>query len=194
MVNAESTSRVSEYPVPQSFMEAEAGPSSLQAVEPVDAFADIQTAQGKLPPAIQPDEPELPSRMARSCANQGQLREALEWCEKAIAADKMNPSHHYLLATILQEQGQHDIAIRSLMRALYLDPDFVLAHFALGNLHQSQGRYREAQRYFGNVLLLLRNHSPDETLPEADGLTAGRLAEIATSLLESLPQPMEAST
>jgi len=25
------------------------------------------------------------------------------------------------------------------MRALYLDPDFVLAHFALGNLHQSLG-------------------------------------------------------
>ncbi|MGB9092803.1 MAG: tetratricopeptide repeat protein [Gallionella sp.] len=75
------------------------------------------------------------------------------------------------------------------MRAHYLDPDFVLAHFALGNLHQSQGRYREARRYFGNVLLLLRrNHLPDEILPEADGLTAGRLAEIAKSLLASLPQ------
>lgn len=125
---------------------------------------------------------------ARNCANQGRLDEAVEWCEKAIAADKMNPSHHYLLATILQEQGQHDIAIRSLMRALYLDPDFVLAHFALGNLHQSQERYREAQRYFGNVLLLLRNHPPDETLLEADGLTAGRLAEIVSSLQASFPQ------
>jgi chemotaxis protein methyltransferase CheR len=126
--------------------------------------------------------------MARSCANQGRLDEALAWCEKAIAADKMNPAHHYLLATILQEQGQHDTAIRSLIRALYLEPAFVLAHFALGNLHQSQGRYREAQRYFGNVLLLLRHHPQDEILPEADGLTAGRLAEIVASLLESLPQ------
>jgi chemotaxis protein methyltransferase CheR len=65
---------------------------------------------------------------------------------------------------------------------------FVLAHFALGNLHQSQGRYREAERYFGNVLLLLRRHPQDEILPEADGLTAGRLVEIVTSLLASLPQ------
>jgi len=38
------------------------------------------------------------------------------------------------------------------------------------------------------VLLLSRRHSPDETLPEADGLTAGRLVEIASALLESLPQ------
>ena len=140
-------------------------------------------------PAAQPDKRETPSIMARDCANQGRLGEALEWCEKAIIADKMNPAHHYLLATVLQEQGQHDIAIQSLMRVLYLDPDFVLAHFALGNLHQSQGRYRQAQRYFENTLLLLRRHPPDETLPEADGLTAERLAEIVTALLESMPQP-----
>ena len=138
--------------------------------------------------AAQPDEREIPSLMTRNCANQGRLDEALEWCERAIAADKLNPTHHYLLATILQEQGRHDTAIQSLMRALYLDPDFVLAHFALGNLHQSQRRYRQAQRYFENTLLLLRRHPPEETLPQADGLTAGRLAEIASALLESLPQ------
>lgn len=195
MANAESKmqnpkSRISEYQVPQSFRETEAAPPSLPVTqtEPVVAVADIHVAQADQLPAPQPDERELPSRMARNCANQGRLDEALKWCEKAIAADKLNPAHQYLLATILQEQGRHDTAIQSLMRALYLDPDFVLAHFALGNLHQSQGRYRQAQRHFENVLALLRKHPPDETLPEADGLTAGRLAEIVTSLLESLPQ------
>jgi chemotaxis protein methyltransferase CheR len=141
---------------------------------------------------VQPDEQEAPSRMARRYANQGSLSEALEWCNKAIAADKMNLSHHYLLATILQEQGQHDVAIKSLMRALYLDPEFVLAHFSLGNLHQSQGHYGEAQRHYGNVQLLLRKHPQDEMLLEADGLTAGRLAEIVTALQASLPQPAAA--
>lgn len=187
--------RVGERQVPQSFWETEAVPPlvPIAQTEPVVAAAYIRVAQADqlLPP--QPDERETPSRMARSCANQGQLSEALEWCEKAITVDKMNPLHHYLLGTILQEQGQHDIAIRSLMRALYLDPDFVLAHFALGNMHQSQGRYREAQRYFGNVLALLHKHPQDEILPEADGLTAGRLVEIVTSLLESLPQPAAAN-
>jgi len=195
MVIAESRiqkpkSPVSEHQFLQSFREAEATPPLLpvaQTEPDVVSFA-IHAPQAERLPVPQTEEDDAPSSMARSCANQGQLSEALEWCEKAITADKMNPSHHYLLATILQEQGQHDIAIRSLMRTLYLDPDFVLAHFSLGNLHQSQGRYREAQRYFGNVLALLRNHPSDEALTEADGLTVGRLAEIITSLQASLPQ------
>jgi chemotaxis protein methyltransferase CheR len=165
-------------------------PQLLQLAQTVPVVADVEIheVQAGLPLAQQSAEHEMPSRMARSCANQGRLGEALKWCEQAIAADKMNSSNHYLLATILQEQGQHDIAIQSLMRALYLDPDFVLAHFSLGNLHQSQGRFRQAQRYFANVLALLRKHPQEEILPEADGLTAERLAEIVASLLESLPQ------
>lgn len=182
---------ISEHPFFQSSRGVETKYSSQLIVqtEPVHAPQVGST------PCSQTQEPETatPLTMARNCANQGQLSEALEWCEKAITADKMNPSHHYLLATILQEQGQHDIAIQSLMRTLYLDPDFVLAHFSLGNLHQSQGRYREAQRYFGNVLALLRNHPSDETLVEADGLTAGRLAEITTSLQASFPQSAASS-
>ncbi|MBI1886797.1 MAG: tetratricopeptide repeat protein [Nitrosomonadales bacterium] len=190
------------YPVLPLFEAAEAAPPLPPVVpaEPAPAIlpvlpneatpaANLSAGQAGQAQARQADDRGMPSRMARNCANQGRLAEALEWCEQAIAADRLDPAHHYLLATILQEQGRHDTAIQSLMRALYLDPDFVLAHFALGNLHQSQGHYRQAQRHFENTLLLLRQHPPEETLPEADGLTAGRLAEIAVALLESLPQP-----
>lgn len=164
----------------------------MAQAEPADA-----AAISELPPvqeiSLQTGDSVIATRMARDCADKGKLGEAMDWCNKAIAADKLAPAHHYLSATILQEQGQHEAAIHALVRALYLDPDFVLAHFALGNLNQSQGRYREAQRNFGNVLLLLRNHPPGEPLPEADGLTAGRLAEIVASLLESLPHPATAA-
>ena len=188
MVNAESQSQVREHPVLQIFSETEATPSSSLAAPEEPAAAEIRAEQVSQLPVLKSDECKVPYRMAHRCANQGRLSEALEWCEKAITADKMNPLHHYLSATILQEQGQHEIAIQSLMRALYLDPDFVLAHFSLGNLHQSQGRYREAQRYFGNVLLLLHKRPQEEILVDAEGLTAGRMVEIATSLLASLPQ------
>lgn len=147
-------------------------------------------------PAVQSDElppfavnaSAAPSRTARACANQGRLAEAAEWCGKAIAADKLNPSHLYLLATIRQEQGQYDRAVQSLMRALYLDPDFVLAHFALGNLCLAQDRRREAERHFRNALALLHQRPRDEILPESDGLSAARLVEIITSVLSSLPR------
>jgi chemotaxis protein methyltransferase CheR len=127
-------------------------------------------------------EPDQPIRKARDCANQGRLGEAAEWCREAIAADKLNPAHHYLMSAIQQEQGQGDAAAQSLARALYLAPHFVIAHYALGNLRQSQGRHREAQRHFDNALASLRAHPPGEVLPESDGLTAGQLTEMIESM------------
>ncbi len=122
---------------------------------------------------------------ARSHANLGELTKAVEWCEKAIAADKLDPAAHYLLATIRQELGQNEIAMQSLIRTLYLDPDFVLAHFALGNMCLSQARLLEATRHFDNALALLHAHPYNELLPESGGLTAGRLKEIITSVRSS---------
>lgn len=138
--------------------------------------------------AAAPRGPGAPAQAARDCANQGRLDEAAARCREAIAADKLNPAGHYLFAAIQQEQGYNDDAMQSLKRALYLDPDFVLAHFALGNLCRSQGRHREAQRHFEHAQALLRTHPTDEVLPESEGLTAGRLGEIIASVQSSLPQ------
>jgi len=139
-------------------------------------------------PGPRPQPREQLIRAARDSANDGRLDEAGEWCRQAIALDKLDPAHHYLLSAIEQEQGRGDDAVRSLTRALYLAPDFVLAHYALGNLRQSQGRRREAQRHFDNALHLLQNHPSDEILPESDGLSAGRLAEIIASMQASMPR------
>jgi len=156
---------------------------------PKEALHEPIRVQESEPVAIhepKPDESEAPCHMARTCANQGRLAEAMDWCEKAIVSDKLDPASHYLLATIQQEQGQGDAAAQSLKRALYLDPEFVLAHFALGNLCLAQDRHREAQRHFGNTLALLRVQPHAEILPESDGLTAGRLIEIVMSVQASL--------
>lgn len=126
------------------------------------------------------------ARNARECANRGRLSEAVVWCEMAIAADKLNPANYYLLATIWNEAGRPGEAAQSLNRALYLNPDFVLAHFALGNLHLTHGRHRAAKRHFANALALLHRCPGEETLPEADGLTAGRLIDITTAVMSSM--------
>ena len=118
------------------------------------------------------------SDTARSYANQGKLTEAVSWCEKAIAVNKLNPAARYLLATINQELGQSTTAIQLLRQTLYLDPSFVLAHFALGNLCMSHDRAREAERHFDNALALLSLRPYDELLPESNGLTTARLADI----------------
>ncbi len=123
--------------------------------------------------------------LARAFANQGKLAEALKWCEKAVAAAKMNPGGRYLLAMILQEQGKPEEAAASLKRALYIDQDFVPAHFALGNLARRQGKPGESARHFENALAVLLRRRPDDIVPESEGITAGRMVEIInTTLLE----------
>ena len=128
-----------------------------------------------------PDPPAF-SLLARALANQGRLAEAMTWCDRWIAADKLDPSGHYLRAVILQELGEHEKARQSLHRTLYLQPDFVLAYFALGNLARGQGQSAEADKHFATALRLLQGRQPGDPLPESDGLTAGRLAEIISSL------------
>ena len=123
--------------------------------------------------------------LARAYANQGRLAEALEWCEKAIAADKLNSGLRYLHATILQEQGLIDEANISLKQALYLNQDFVLAHFALGNLALQQGKRKESKKHFGNALMLLRSYPQAEILPGSEGITASRLREIIRSSIST---------
>ncbi|SFN98669.1 CheR family methyltransferase [Nitrosospira briensis] len=119
---------------------------------------------------------------ARSYANAGQLTEAVGWCEKAIAVNKLNPAVHYLLATICQELGQSTMAKQSLTRTIYLDPEFVLAHFTLGSLCMFDDQHCEAERHFNNTLALLALSAYDKILPESNGLTAGRLKHIITSV------------
>lgn len=116
--------------------------------------------------------------LARLYANQGKLGEAIAWCEKALAGDKLNPAFHFLQGMILQEQGALEEAIRSLKRSLYLDQNFILGHFALGSLALRQGRSVDSNKHFENAISLLSIVPAEEILPESDGLTAGRLREI----------------
>lgn len=169
-------------PVPASMAEPEAW-RPLPPALPEDAAAPAPAR-----PDVAPRGTATPAQAARDCANRGRLDEAVAWCREAIAADKLNPAGYYLLATVQQEQEQNAAAMQSLQRALYLDPDFVLAHFALGNLCRSQGRQREAQRHFEHAQTLLQTHLPDEILPESEGLSAGRLGEIIASVQSSLPR------
>jgi chemotaxis protein methyltransferase CheR len=127
-----------------------------------------------------PDNVKAMALLARILANQGQLAQALEWCDKAIAWEKLDPAFHYLRATILQEQGGAGEAANSLKRALYLDQHFVLAHFALGNLYRSFGKPQEAEKHFQQALSLLKECRQEEILPESEGITAGRLQEMIT--------------
>ena len=116
--------------------------------------------------------------LSRVHANQGRLTNAFDLCERAISADRLNPAYQYLLATILLEMGREEESKTCLNRTLYLDQDFALAHFALGNLFRRKGKKRESERHFKNALSVLRTYRPDNIVPQSEGITAERMIEI----------------
>ncbi|MCK9607488.1 MAG: hypothetical protein M0R33_13690 [Methylomonas sp.] len=120
--------------------------------------------------------------LAKIHANRGDLVTAQQWCMRAIADNRIDPVGHYLMAVVLLEQGQTDDGMQELRRTLYLEPNFVLAHFCLGNLCRQQGKHKQADKHFQNTLLLLKACPPEEILPESEGMTVGRMAEIIRSM------------
>lgn len=122
------------------------------------------------------------SLMSRICANKGKLDDALKYCSEAIDADNLNPGYRYLQSAILKEKGFAKEAMESLKKAVYLDSNFALAYFAMGNLALSAGNRIEAEKHFNNALLLLKKHRPEEPLPESEGMSAGRLIEVIEAM------------
>ncbi|HVZ43474.1 MAG TPA: protein-glutamate O-methyltransferase CheR [Ramlibacter sp.] len=122
---------------------------------------------------------------ARGAADRGDLEAALAWCERAVAADKMNPRWHYLNASILQELGRAREAAAALRRTLYLDPGHALAHVALGTLARRAGLAEASARHLRNALATVSAHAPADVLDAFEGMSAGRIAQaIRSSLAE----------
>jgi chemotaxis protein methyltransferase CheR len=120
--------------------------------------------------------------LTHAYANKGDLENALKSSEIALKIEKLDPSLYYFHATILQELSRSHEAIQALKHALYLNPDFVVAHFTLGNLLLQQTQIEEAGRHFRNALTLLKNYSQEDILEESEGVTAGRLTEIISNI------------
>jgi len=121
----------------------------------------------------------------RLLANQGSLEEALTICIEVIASDKLAPGLYFLRASILQELDKINEAIESLKQAIYIDPDYIMGHFTLGNLFIRQGNVRNAKQYFNNALELLSTCSNDDIPEESEGLSVKYLREIILANIQS---------
>jgi chemotaxis protein methyltransferase CheR len=159
-------------------------PESSVLFAPFPTGVRGETARRPLPLPIPERHTEMPvhqeslESLCRTYANEGKLTEALAASDQALAADKLCAGLHYLRAVILQEQGLNYEAATALKKALYLEPDMVLAYFTLAALEQRNGKVAESRRHFDTALLLLDRYHQDDEIPESGGILAGRLKEI----------------
>ena len=123
--------------------------------------------------------------IAKSYANLGNLEAARDWCDQLISLDIINPRWYYLKATIEQEKTRDKEAIQALKQAIFLDPEFIMAHMALGNILKQHGKSEDSKRCYANASQLLSGRDGDEIVPDSDGLTVGQLLNIVRSLAPS---------
>lgn len=121
----------------------------------------------------------------RNLADRGLLDEALASCQEAIVARRTDPAAQFLCAEIYHELGRFEEATVALRNALFLDQGFILAHYALAEVHRRCGRKRESRRHFATALELLLTKGRDEVVPESNGMTCGRLAELILTVMEA---------
>lgn len=123
--------------------------------------------------------------IAKSYANLGNLEAARDWCDQLISLDIINPRWYYLKATIEQEKTRDKEAIQALKQAIFLDPEFIMAHMALGNILKQHGKSEDSKRCYANASQLLSGRDRDDIVPDSDGLTVGQLLNIVRSLAPS---------
>ncbi len=111
--------------------------------------------------AAQPDHEEALRLLCDVSFEAGAPGAAIEPLVRAIETSETVPAFHYLLGSVLQDQGKLDDASRCLQRAIELDPAFARAHNNLGCVLDAAGRLQEAIPYFEKATTL------DPSIPEA---------------------------
>lgn len=143
----------------------------------------------RLPPkeiARSIDEPRRELSNIRSLANSGEIERADVLCQQLLKTHKLNPTYHLYHALILEQLGQHASCEQALRRAIYLDRNFVLAHYYLGSTQQRLGRQGEAARSWQIARQLLATLAPNREIEDSDGLTVAELDEITRMQLENV--------
>ncbi len=181
--DAPSAHRVMEQPAADEFAVATGLYEQGHYVEAIDILEKLCASPAETPGVSRASMQDKMTLLARAHANAGQLEDALEWCGKTIALDKLDCGTHYLEATILQELGRLEYAEKALRRVVYLDDGYALAHFALANLCRQKGAAAEANKHLQNALRLLRKHEPGEILEDADGMTVARLVTVIEAMV-----------
>jgi chemotaxis protein methyltransferase CheR len=133
---------------------------------------------------------EAPYLLAKIAANRLDIEAAERWIDVALGRSPVHAPTHYLRGLLHQEDGRFEAALDLYRRCVYADPSFVLGHFALAGVLGRVGQPKRARKSLENVTGLLAGRERDEQVAEGDGMTVGRLLELASVHRGFLEQDM----
>jgi chemotaxis protein methyltransferase CheR len=121
----------------------------------------------------------------QSLADQGDVNSALELSRTLIAKEPLNAVLHFYSGLLLDQAARHHAAEEALGRAIYLDRNFVIAHYYLALVQQKLANDLGAGRSFRNVMQLLEGLEQSASLPNADGLKVADLIQLTSMHMET---------
>jgi len=119
------------------------------------AQADMALSLANEALALEPDNVEAHLVAAFAHADLGHLDDAIKQAESVLADRPLTAGARYILGIISQQRGDMDAALSEFRRTVYIDRDFVLAHFAIANIHRARGENADACREYQNTLRAL---------------------------------------
>lgn len=124
-------------------------------------------------------DPRPPYLVAKIHAGKLDVEAAQTWSAKSLERDPLFGPTYHLLGVVAAEDGRPEDAIAAFRRCVYTNPAWPLGHFALAEALLRLGEQRRAMSALTTVRRILLDVPPEQEVPEADGLTAGRLRELA---------------
>jgi chemotaxis protein methyltransferase CheR len=122
--------------------------------------------------------------LATAYGNLGKYQEAIATCNKAIEVNSTDKRAYFLLGLALMEAGETVSAEAALKKTLFLDSNFLEAHYQLGILLIHQGNLKGGIKRLKNAQTLAMNGEPSKVLHNAQEMTYGRIAEVLTKEIE----------
>jgi tetratricopeptide (TPR) repeat protein len=103
-----------------------------------------------------PESVALHAEFAKSLIQMGEIKRAVEICQKAEALDPLNPEPYNILGSIYYSYGgrtsqMKDKALAEFTKVLELDPDHLEALLSVADLHREAGRFEEAAEVYARV-------------------------------------------
>ena len=117
--------------------------------------------------------------------HRGRFDDAMVQAEAVLKISDLEARAHLLAGMIAARRRQHDEALLSLRRALYLDDSLALGHFWLGNLYRERGDLVRAYLEYENVVRGWERHTLQLTEEFASDLTAEQLVEYCRQYVTS---------
>lgn len=129
-----------------------------------------------------PFNKELGALLVQSLANLGKHEQARNWGEKLIDAEGENTTYLNLFATILMEMGNLQLAEKTLIKILYLDPNHAAALFNMHMVLKALEKNKLAKKYFNNLLSVIDQLDDHSYIPGLEDITAG----VVRSMIKSI--------